>query len=100
MKRKLRKKLKIPKDTLLLICTDIHLLNNVYFLKKHKVKKIFSIPAIFIKYHNSNTIFAKIMVNINNEFTFKKLNVLKFAYETRRRRFWFSVLSETKWRKY
>ena len=72
MKRKLREKQNIPKNTLLLICTDIYLLNNVYVLKKHKVKKIFSIPAIFIKYHNSNTIFAKIMVNINNEFTLKK----------------------------
>ena len=82
MKRKLTNKHKIPKNTLLLICTDIDLLNNVYVLKKHKVKKIFSIPAIFIKYHNSNTIFAKIMVNINNEVTLKKGDVLKFACET------------------
>jgi len=63
MKRKLKHKNNLKENTLLLLCPELDMRNNVYFFKKIKSKKNFVIPAIFIKFLNSNTISAKVMVN-------------------------------------
>ena len=63
MKKKLKQKNNIKENTLLLLCPELEIRNNVYVFKKIKSKKLFVIPAIFIKFLNSNTISVKIMVN-------------------------------------
>ena len=47
---------KIFKNTMLLICPDLEIRNKTYNLRSHKSKKTFIIPALFIKYLNSNNI--------------------------------------------
>ena len=63
MKRKLKPKNNMKENTLLLLCPELEIRNNVYVFKKIKSKKLFVTPAIFIKILNSNTISVKIMVN-------------------------------------
>ena len=79
MKRKISKKYNLPKNTLLLICLNIDLKTDIYKLRYNKVKKIFTLPAIFIKYFNSNTIFTRIMVDYNNELYLKKGDNIKIS---------------------
>ena len=79
MKRKISKKYNLPKNTLLLICPNIELKTDIYKLRCNKVKKIFTIPAIFIKYYNSNTIFTRIMADYNNELYLKKGDNIKIS---------------------
>ena len=62
MKRKLKPKNNMKKNTLLLLCPELEIRNNVYFFKKIKSKKLFVIPVIFRKFLNSNIISVKIMV--------------------------------------
>ncbi len=81
MNRKVTKKLKIPKNTLLLLTPDIEIRNNIYILKKHKSKKAFVIPALFVKYLNSNNITVKVMVNYNNDIILKKGDIIKISNE-------------------
>ena len=75
MKRKIYLKNKIVKNTLLLICPEIENRNNIYILKSRKSKKIFNIPAIFIKYINSNNISVRVKVNYNNDISLKKNDI-------------------------
>ena len=63
MKRKIKNKNKVRKNTLLLICPELELKNNVYAFEKQKSKKKFNIPAIFMKYLNSSSVSVKIMVS-------------------------------------
>ena len=63
MKRKLKNKNNMKENTLLLLCPELEIRNNVYIFKKIKSKKLFVIPAMLIKFLNSNTIYVKIMVN-------------------------------------
>ncbi len=79
MKRKINFKNKIVKNTLLLISPDIENRNNIYILKSRKSKKVFTLPALFIKYINSNNISVKVMINYNNGFKLKKYEILTIA---------------------
>ena len=72
MKRKIKNKNKVRKNTLLLICPELELKNNVYVFKKQKSKKKFNIPAIFMKYLNSSSVSVKIMVNYLKDLNLKK----------------------------
>ena len=79
MKRKINFKNKIVKNTLLLISPDIENRNNIYILKSRKSKKVFTLPALFIKYINSNNITVKLMINYHNGFKLKKYEILTIA---------------------
>ena len=81
MKRKLKNKNKITKNTLLLLCPEIEIKNNVYVFKKQKSKKQFIIPAIFIKYLNSNNISVKIMVNYLKDLNLKRGDNINISSE-------------------
>ena len=67
MNRKMSKNYNLPKNSLLLIIPNIKLKNDIYKLRWNKVKKIFTLQAIFIKDFNSNNVFTKIVVHYNNE---------------------------------
>ena len=81
MKRKLKNKNKITKNTLLLLCPEIEIKNNVYVFKKQKSKKQFIILAIFIKYLNSNNISVKIMVNYLKDLNLKRGDNINISSE-------------------
>ena len=53
----------MKENTLLLLCPELEIRNNVYVFKKIKLKKIFVIPSKFKKFLNNNTISVKIMIN-------------------------------------
>ena len=71
MKRKLKNKNKITKNILFLLCPETEIKNNFYAFKKQKSKKNLFIPAIFIKYLNSNNISVKIIINILKDLNLK-----------------------------
>ena len=61
---------------MLLINNDIEKKSNIYELKKHKSKKFFIIPALFLKYINSNTLEIQIKINYNNEVILNKDEII------------------------
>ena len=58
---------KALKNLLLLIYHELELKSGIYILKKKKSQKLFNVPAILLKYINSNTISLKIKINYNEE---------------------------------
>jgi len=79
VERKIYLKNNIVKNTLWLISPEFENRNNIYILKSRKYKKKFTIPALFIKYINSNNISIRVMVNYNNDINLKKDDILNIA---------------------
>ena len=61
---------------MLLLCNDIEIKNNRYDLKHHKSKRVYNIPALLMKYTNSNTLEVQIKVNYNNSINFNKDEII------------------------
>ena len=81
MERKISKNYNLHKNTLLLLSLNTQSKNDIYKFRCNKVKNIFALPTIFIKYFNINTIFTRIMVYYNNELYLKKGDNIKFSYD-------------------
>ena len=79
MKRKIKNNFKLKKNTMLLISNDIEKKSNRYELKKHKSKKFFIIPALFLKYINSNTLEVQIKINYNNGVVLNKDEIINIS---------------------
>ena len=60
------------KNTLLLNRPEIELISDKYILKKKKLEKKFTVPAILIKYVNNNIISLKIKIDFDKEIKYKK----------------------------
>ena len=79
MKRKIKNNFKLKKNTMLLISNGIEKKSNRYELKKHKSKKFFIIPALFLKYINSNTLEVQIKINYNNGVVLNKDEIINIS---------------------
>ena len=81
MKRKLKDITKCPKNTLLLLNSDLVLKGKIYHLKK-KGKKNFTIPCLLREYINNDTIIIKILITIDKYEYIKKNAYLNVNIDT------------------